>query len=71
MGVLSGWYGSTIPLTPVLIGDTSQIPNISKGAFSAVMVGFAKASSIISRHWKTDEPPALKDLLGTFFCGLK
>ena len=33
VAVLSGWLGSAIPLTPelCLLGDKSQIPNISKG----------------------------------------
>ena len=61
--VLSGWLGSAIPLTPelCLLGDKSQIPNISKGAFSVIMVGLITASRIILRHWKTVERPDMTE----------
>ncbi|KAF7657710.1 hypothetical protein LDENG_00023230 [Lucifuga dentata] len=61
--ILSGWYGSKIPLTPslCLLGDRSQMPNISKRAFSVIMVGVVTASRIILRHWKTTRAPHMKE----------
>lgn len=60
---LSNWSGSAIPLTPAvcLLGDRSQIPNISKGTFSVIMVGLVIVSRVILRHWKTAVSPNLRD----------
>lgn len=63
LGVLSAWSGSEVPQTPelCLLGDRSQMPNVTKGAFSVIMVGLVTASRIILRHWKTTVCPELND----------
>ena len=48
-----------------LLGDRSQIPNVSWGIFSVIMVVLVSASSIILRHWKTAVSLDLKDRINT------
>ena len=67
MDFLSIWSSAAVPLTPVvcLLGDKSQLPNVSKGIFSVIMVGLVSASRIILSHWKTAVSPDLKDCINT------
>lgn len=51
---LSNWLGKTLPVSPrlSLLGDRTQIHNISDREFSVVMVSTTVATGIILRHWK-------------------
>lgn len=79
---LGEWSGLAVPLTPVicLIGDRSQLPNVSKGTFSFIMVALITASRVTLRHWKTAMSPNLREWLAamvettsyeTLLCRLK
>lgn len=61
--VLSAWSGSEAPRAPkvYLMGEWSQMLNVSKWFFSVVMAGFVTASIIKLRHWKTTVRPEIKD----------
>lgn len=60
---LSKWLGSGIPLSPrlCLLGDRSQIVNISSGEFSVIMAGTTTAARAILKLWKTPKAPELKE----------
>ena len=61
--ILSNWLRSKIPSCPelCLLGDRSQLPQISKCHFSVISVGVATACRIILRHWKALESPQVKE----------
>lgn len=44
-----------------LLGDRTQVPQISNGEFSLAIAGIITAARIILRHWET---PELLDLKG-------
>lgn len=46
-----------------LLGDRSQIPNVSKYIFSVIMVGLTTAARILLRKWKTNVTPGLGEWL--------
>ena len=61
--ILSSWFGSEVPLRPMLclLGDRSQIPNISKCTFSVIIVSLMTVCRVILRHWKETKAPDLKE----------
>ena len=67
--ILYNWLGAGIPSCPEavmwnLLGDRSQLPEISKCNLSVISVGTTTACRIILRHWKTSDTPQVKEWAG-------
>lgn len=60
---LGNWVRINLPVSPrlCLLGDRSQLHNISGREFSVIMVGITVAARTILKHWKTPKTPGLKE----------
>ena len=60
---LGQWAGRKLPVSPrlCLLGDRSQLHNMSSKAFSVIMVGITVAARTILKHWKTVTIPGFKE----------
>lgn len=60
---LEAWVGLSLPLSPplCLLGDKTEIPQLTKSAHSVLMVGIASAARIRLRYWKAPTIPTFNE----------
>ena len=60
---LEAWVGLSLPFSPrlCLLGDKTEIPQLTKSAHSVLMVGIASAARIILRYWKAPTLPTFNE----------